>query len=149
MNSKKIRPKNDTEDLLLSITKSCERLIEQTQKKPQEVLEFKKYKRRKIFPFNTPIPIEGFWMFGLVDLEVYNSVFNITEENNNFELYADIFDEFSFSELEDEVEEILYFSDNTAYHLQHENIGPRIIEAYRKLGLKKSSTDGYIILLRG
>ena len=26
-------------------------------------------------------------MIGLTDLEVYNSISNITEENNNFELY--------------------------------------------------------------
>ena len=33
-----IRPKNQTEDLLLSITKNCETLIEQTHTKPQETL---------------------------------------------------------------------------------------------------------------
>ena len=31
MNLDMIRPKNQTEDLLLSITKNCEMLIEQTQ----------------------------------------------------------------------------------------------------------------------
>ena len=43
------------------------------------------------------------WMIGLTSLEVYNSFFNITEENNKFELYTDTFNEFSFSEQEDEV----------------------------------------------
>ena len=38
--------------------------------------------------------------------------------------------------------------DITPYRL-HEKIGPRIIEAYRKLRLEKSNTDGYIILLMG
>ena len=33
MNLNMIRPKNETEDLLLSITKNCETLIEQTYKK--------------------------------------------------------------------------------------------------------------------
>ena len=33
MNLNMIRPKNQTEDLLLSITKNCETLIEQTHKK--------------------------------------------------------------------------------------------------------------------
>ena len=32
------RPKNKAEDLLLSITKSCETLIQQTHTKPQETL---------------------------------------------------------------------------------------------------------------
>ena len=41
MNLKMIRPKNETEDLLLSITKNCGTLIEQTHAKPQETLEFK------------------------------------------------------------------------------------------------------------
>ena len=60
-----------------------------------------------------------------------------------------IFDEFSFEELKDELEEIPNISDITPYRLRHEKIGPRNIEAYRKLRLEKSNTDGYIILLMG
>ena len=41
-----IRTKNQTEALLLSITKNCETLIEQTHTKPEETLEFK-YKQFK------------------------------------------------------------------------------------------------------
>ena len=41
MNLNTIRPKNETEDLLLSITKICETLIEQTHRKAEETLEFK------------------------------------------------------------------------------------------------------------
>ena len=41
MNLNMIRPKNETEDLLLSITKNCETLIKQTHTKPEETLEFK------------------------------------------------------------------------------------------------------------
>ena len=88
-------------------------------------------------------------MLGLESLEVYNSIFNITEENNKFELYTDSFDESSFEELKDELEEILSISDTTPQHLQHEVIGPRIIEAYKELGSGDSSTDGYIIILMG
>ena len=69
--------------------------------------------------------------------------------NIKFELCTDIFNEFSFEELKDEVEQILNISDIITYHLQHENIGPRIVEACKKLRLQKSSTDGYIILLMG
>ena len=45
-------------------------------------------------------------MIGLISLEVYNSIFKITEENNKFELHTDTFDEFSFEELKDELEDI-------------------------------------------
>ena len=94
-----IRPKNETEVLLLSITKNWEILIEQTHRKPEETLEFKMIKPRETFHFNPPIHIKGDWMLGLIDLEVYNSIFNRTEENNKLELYPDTFDEFSFQEL--------------------------------------------------
>ena len=104
-------------------------------------------KPRETFLFNPPIQIKGDWMIGLIDLEVYNSIFNITKENNKFELYTDTFDEFSFTELKDELEEFLDIPSITDEHLHHETIAPRIIEAYKKLRLQKSSTDGYIILL--
>ena len=86
-------------------------------------------------------------MIGLPSLEVYNSLFKITEQNNNFEFYAHTFNEFSFTDLEDELEDILGHSDITAKHLQHELIGPRFIEAYRKLRSEKLSIDGYPVLL--
>ena len=59
MNLNMIRPKNETEDLLLSITKNCETLIEQTHTKPQETLEFKMIKPREAFHFKAPIQIKG------------------------------------------------------------------------------------------
>ena len=86
---------------------------------------------------------------GLVDSEVYNSIVNITEENNKFELYTDTFDEFSFEELKDEVEEIFNIPNITDDHLEDETKGLRIIKTYRDLRSEKSSTDGYIILLMG
>ena len=86
-------------------------------------------------------------MLGLITLEVYNSILNITKENNKSELYTDTFDDFLFTELKDELEEIFNISDTTPYHLQHGNIGPRTIQAYKDLGSEKLSTDGYIKLL--
>ena len=68
------------------MTKNCETLIEQTKTRPQETLEFKMTKTKETFHFNPTIQIKGLWMLGLTDLEVYNSIFNITEENNKFEL---------------------------------------------------------------
>ena len=144
-----IHPKNETEDLLLSITKNCETLIEQTHRKPEETLEFKMLKPRKTFHFNPPIQTKGDWMIGLIDLEVYNSIFNITKENNKFELYTDTFDEFSFEELKDEVEEILNIPEITDDHLENEILAPRIAETYWKLRSDKTRYDGYTILLTG
>ena len=46
-----------------------------------------------------------------------------------FEFHTDNFDEFSFSELKDELDEILSISDITPYHLQHDKTGPRNSEA--------------------
>ena len=144
-----IQPKNETENLLLSITKNCEKLVEQTHRKPEETLEFKMLKSRETFLFKPPIQTKGDWMLGLIDLEVYNSIFNITKENNKFELYTDTFDEFSFEELKDEVEEILNIPEITDNHLEDDILAPRIAETYRKLRSDKSSHDGYIILLMG
>ena len=86
MNLNMIHPKNETENLLLLITKNCETLNEQTHRKAEETLEVKMIKPRETFHFKPPISIEGKWMVGLTDLEAYNSVFNITEENNKFEI---------------------------------------------------------------
>ena len=73
----------------------------------------------------------------------------ITKENNKFELYTDTFDEISFEELRDELEEILKFPNITDDRLEDEITGPRVIEAYWELRSEKSSTDGYIIFLMG
>ena len=137
-----IQPKNETEDLLLSITKNCEKLVAQTHRKPEETLEFKMLKPRESFHFNPPIHTKGDWMLGLIDLEIYNSIFNITKQNNKFEIYTDVYDEFSFTELKDELEEILKISNITDNDLQDETIAPRIFEEYKKLRLEKTNTDG-------
>ena len=52
MNLNMTRPKNEAEDLLLSITKNCELFIEQTHRKAEETLEFKKTKSRETFHFD-------------------------------------------------------------------------------------------------
>ena len=65
-----IRPKNETEDLLLSITNNCETLIDQTHRKPEETLEFKMDKPRETFHFKPSIQFQGSWMIGLTSIEV-------------------------------------------------------------------------------
>ena len=149
MNLNMITPKNETENLLLSITKNCETLIKQTHRKAGEALEFKMNKPRETFHFKPPIQVKGDWMIGLVDLEANNSIFNITEENNKFELYRDTYDKFGFLELKDEIEEILDISHITNEHLDDELLGPQIIDEYIKLSTEKRNSDGYMILLYG
>ena len=73
-----IRPKNETEYLLLSITKNCQTLIEQAHRKAEETLEFKMIKPRETFHFNPPVEVKEDWMIGLTDLEMYNSFFQFS-----------------------------------------------------------------------
>ena len=147
MNLNMIQPRNKTEDFLPSITKNCETLIKQTHTKPQETLEFKMIKPRETFHFNPPIQIKGDWMIGLVDLEVYNSIFNITEENNKFELYK-FPDEksggISYIKVRDEIGRDLGISDITATDLQDDVIGPIIIDEYREQVTKRMKDDQYM-----
>ena len=80
---------------------------------------------------------------------MYNSVFNITEENIKFVLYTERLDsEFSYTGLKDKVAEVLVLSDVSSEDLAHEKLGPDIIQFHRKLSTEKSQTDGYFILLK-
>ena len=81
-------------------------------------------------------------MFGLTSLEVYTSF--LIEQ---IRLYADNLDEFLYAELKDLLEEILSISETTHKHLWQETIGPRIVQASKKVRSEKSSTDGYLIQL--
>ena len=150
MNLNMIQPKNETKDLLLSITKNCETLIQQTHTKPQETLEFKMIKPRETFHFKPPIQIKGDWMIGLTDLEVYNSIFNITEENNKFEFY-NFPDEkaggVTFEKVRDEIEKDLDIEDITGEDLQYDMIGPIIIEEYEEQVTKGMNDEQYTNIL--
>ena len=145
-----LRPKNESEDLLLSITKNCETLIEQTHRKAEETLEFKMIKPKETFHFNPPIQAKEDWMIGLTDLEVYNSIFNITEENNKFELYK-IPDEkaggVTYEKVRDEIEKYLDIEDITAADLQDDIIGPIIIEEYEEQVTKRMNDEQYMNIL--
>ena len=145
-----IRPKNETQDLLLSITKNCETLIEQTHTKPQETLEFKMIKPRETFHFKPPIQVKGDWMIGLTDLEVYNSIFIITEENNKFQLYK-FPDEkaggVTYEKVRDEIEKDLDIEDITAEDLEDDIIAPNIIEEYNEQVTKRMNDEQYMNIL--
>ena len=92
----------------------------------------------------------GQWV--LKDLEVYSSVFNITEENNKFQLYK-FPDEknggVSCEKVRDETEKDLDISDITATDLQDEIIAPNIIEEYREQVTKRTRDVGYMSILTG
>ena len=145
-----IRPKNQTEDLLLSITKNCEALIEQTHRNAEETLEFKMIKSRETFHFKPPIQVEGDWTIGLIDLEVYNSTFNKTEENNKFELYK-FPDEkaggVTYEKVRDEIKKDLGVEDITAADLQDDIIAPIIFEEYKKQVTKRMNNEQYMNIL--
>ena len=146
MNLNMIRPKNETEDLLLSITKNCETLIEQTHRKTEETLEFKMNKSRELFHFSPPIQVKGDWMIGVTNLEIYNSFFNITEENNKFKLYK-FPDEktggVTYEKNRDEIEKDLGIEDITAADLQDEKIAPIVIKEYKEQVTKRMNDEQY------
>ena len=149
MNLNMIRPKNEKEDLLLSITRNCQTLIDQTHREAEETLEFKMNKLRETFHFKPSIQTQGSWMIGLTSLEVHNSIFNITEGKNKFELYGDSSNKFGFLEIKDELEEIPNVSHISQEHLQDEIIGPRLIDEFLKLSHEKKNSDGYMIIFLG
>ena len=75
------------ESLLLSIAKSNQEIVENTHSKPQETtLEFKITKLKESFSFDVPLQLNEKWMMGVTSLEVYNTVYNITNSNNKLEI---------------------------------------------------------------
>ena len=65
-------------------------MIEQTKPRPKETLAFKMDKQKETFSFNPPVNFseEGTWLMGVKRLEATNSIFNITDENQNFSVSA-------------------------------------------------------------
>ena len=76
------------ESLFLSIVKSNLDIVENTLSKPQETLEFKMNKQKESFSFDIPLDLPEQWMMGVTSLEVYNTVYNITEKNNKVKFFA-------------------------------------------------------------
>ena len=147
-----IQPKIETEDLLLPITKKCEKLIEPTHRNAEEDLKFKMAKPRETNHFKPLIHIKGDWMRRLTDLEKNNSIFRIKTTNNKFKYYK-FPDEkaggISYTKVRDEIEKDLDISDITAADLQDDIIGPIIIEENREQVTKRMEDVGYINILSG
>ena len=73
-------------------------------------------------------------MIELTSLEVYNSLFTTTEENNKVELYkfpGSKSGGISYEKVRDEIIRDLDISDITATDLQDDIIGPKNIKKYR------------------
>ena len=89
MDLSKFTTNDKKETLLLAIAKSNLDIVDNTRSQPQETLEFKMNKHQKSFPFDPPLQLPDKWMMGVISLEVYNSVFNVTERNNSFKVELD------------------------------------------------------------
>ena len=72
----------------MSIAKSSLDIVENTLSKPQETLEFKMNKQKESFSFDIPLELPEQWMMGVKSLEVFNTVYNITEKNNKLKLFT-------------------------------------------------------------
>ena len=110
------------------------------------------FKPRKTIQFNPPILVNGDWMLGLVDLKVYNFLFNKTEENNKFGLHNLPHEKtggVSYEKVRDEIEKDLDVSYITAADLQDGIIAPNIIKEYREQVTKRMKDDKYMLILSG
>ena len=147
-----IGPKNELENSLLSITKNCETLIEQTHRKLKETLEFKMTKPKGTINFHPPFEVKEDCMLGLDDLEVYYSIFNMTEENNKLEFYIfldEISGDVSYIKVRDEINKDFDISEITACDSEDDIIAPIFIEEYREQVTKRMEETGYTNNLQG
>ena len=86
-------------------------------------------------------------MFGLTDLDLYISIFNITEENNKTELYKFLDEKIggvSNEKVRDEIERDLNISDITRIDLQDDIIAHILIKEYGEQVTKKMEDIGYM-----
>ena len=67
--------------------KKLDQIEKNTHTKAQETLEFKMTKPEKTFHFDKDLIIPEKWLMGLVNLQVYNTVYNITDRNNKLSHY--------------------------------------------------------------
>ena len=151
MNLNMFRPKNETEDLILSFTKNFGTIIKQTRSHPQETPESEFTNPRETFSFKPSLilGLDSKWMIGLLRLEVYISIFNETE-NKKFELH--IFPDSknggsTCEKVRDQIEKDLEISDITATDLQDEIIGAIFFQEYKKEESNRMNDEAYMILL--
>ena len=75
-------------ELLLLIRKRTDTLVEQTEIRPQETLNFNMNNQMQTVSINPPINLgeEGKWLLAVSSFGCINSVFNITNEKNSFSI---------------------------------------------------------------
>ena len=75
-------------EVLISIKTHTDTLIEQTNRKPPETLEFKMKEQMETFSFNPLINLseEGKRLLAVTSSEATNCVFNKTDKNNSFSI---------------------------------------------------------------
>ena len=115
-----IRTKTMTGELLLSVTKNCETLFEQTYGKSEETFESKVTNRRQAFHFNPVVEAKEDCMIGLTSVEVYISILNVNTTNIKFKLYKNPDGEtvsVSYEKVRNEIERYLDISNITATDL--------------------------------
>ena len=91
-------------------------------------------------------------MIGLTRLEVYNSIFHITEEENKVKVY--LFPQsrnggISYEKFKDQTENEMESTYITATDIQDEILCPNIIEECRKEVSKRKKSDKYMNPLAG
>ena len=68
----------------MSFAKSDLNIVENTSSKPQKTLECKMTNQKESFSFDIPLELPEQWMMGVTSLEVYNTSYNITPNNQKF-----------------------------------------------------------------
>ena len=76
----------DIKTVLLTIAKANQEIVENTHFKPQETLESKMTKQKESYSFDVSLHLDEKWTMGVTSLEVYNTVYNVTEKNNKLEI---------------------------------------------------------------
>ena len=82
--------KNETENLILFITKNCNTLTEQTHTNPRKILQVRLVQpQKKQFLFSPSMNLgpESNWPIGFTSLEKDNSIFKVTEEIAKFKFF--------------------------------------------------------------
>ena len=85
------RPSGSRAELesIISVLEANNKLLKEiannTKKRPEQTLEFKMTTSSKRFPIDPPLSLhDGDYCMGLISLSVYNTIYNVTEKNNNF-----------------------------------------------------------------
>ena len=141
------QPKTETQDLLLLLLKTVKRLLNKLIENQKKHWKLKLPNPEKLI-FKRPISVGGSKTIGLTNLELCHSFFNGTEAKNKFEKgTGPPDDEVPYTELKDNVAEVLGLLDISMENLKHKKYGLNLIKTYRELSIEKSQTDGYYNLL--